>query len=78
MTPSSYFNEKPKYKIFFSFPQSKERYVLNVYNSEYLSVHPWDGNFPMDYISTKNIPYRFSIYNLCKNAFFSKQNTLKK
>ncbi|AEB75526.1 DUF4883 family protein [Clostridium botulinum] len=77
ITPSSSFNEKPKYKIFFSFPQSKEKYVINVYNSEYLSVQPWDGDFPMDYISTKNIPFRFSIYNLCKNAFFSKQNTLK-
>lgn len=55
-----------------------KNYVMNVYNHEYLSVQPWDGDFSMDYISTINIPYRFSIYNVCKNAFFKNQNSIKK
>lgn len=78
ITPSSSFDEKPSYKIFFSFPESSKKYVMNVYNHEYLSVQPWDGDFSMDYISTINIPYRFSIYNVCKNAFFKNQNNIKK
>lgn len=60
---------KPQYKIFFTFYDTGEKYVINVYDEEFISIYPWDGNFPMDYISMKEIPLRYNLFNLGKNAF---------
>lgn len=62
-------NTKPKYKIFFTFSDSQEKYVINIYDEEYISIYPWDGNFPMDYINMKDIPLRYNLHSLGKNAF---------
>lgn len=59
--------EKPAYKIFFTF--SKEKLVINIYNEKYLSIYPWDGNYPMDYIDMTGIPASLNLYNLCKFIF---------
>lgn len=59
--------EKALYKIFFTF--NKEKIVINVYNEKYLSVYPWDGKYPMDYIDMTNVPASLNIYNLCKYIF---------
>lgn len=61
---------KPLYKIFFTF--EKDKYIINVYNKQYISVYPFDGNFPMDYIDMNNIPEAYNLYNLC-NFLFNKQ-----
>ncbi|MGY0372702.1 DUF4883 family protein [Clostridium sp. JNZ J1-5] len=62
-------NSKPKYKMFFTFPESQKKFVVNIYDSEYISIFPWDGEFQMDYINMKNIPARYNLYSISKNAF---------
>lgn len=69
-----FLEEKPKYKIFFTFPSSKEKYIINVYDNEYISVYPWDGEFTMDYISMKNVVPRYNLYSLGKNSFIKEPN----
>lgn len=59
--------EKPIYKMFFTF--NKEKLVINVYSEKYLSVYPWDGSYPMDYIDMSNLPISLNLYNLCKFTF---------
>lgn len=66
-------NTKPLYKIFFTF--DKNKLVMNVYNERYLSVYPWDGNYPMDYIDVNGISISLNIYNLCNYIF--ENNNLK-
>jgi hypothetical protein len=61
--------ETPIYKLFFTLKDSNEMFVINVYNSKYLSVYPWDGDFDVDYIDMSNVPARYNIYNLCKYIF---------
>lgn len=61
------FNLKPLYKIFFTFNNSKM--VINVYNQQYISIYPWDGNYSMDYIDMKGLPIALNIYNLCEYIF---------
>ena len=56
--------QKPKYKIIIVF--SKEKYVINVYNEKFVSVFPWDGSFPMDYIDMSKIQVSYNLYGLCK------------
>ncbi|MCR1971228.1 DUF4883 family protein [Clostridium cochlearium] len=55
--------QKPLYKIFLIF--SNEKFVINVYNENYVSIHSWDGYHRMDYIDTSSIPYSYNLYNLC-------------
>lgn len=59
--------EKPIYKMFFTF--NKEKLVINVYSEKYLSVYPWDGSYPMDYIDMSSLPISLNLYNLCKFTF---------
>lgn len=56
--------QKPKYKLIIS--SKNEVYVINVYNDKYISVYPWDGAFPMDYIDMSSIPPSINLYELCK------------
>jgi hypothetical protein len=56
--------EKPSYKLFFTF--KKEKYVMNIYNEKYISVHPWDGTYSMDYINMEGVQPLYNIYGLCK------------
>lgn len=55
---------KPLYKLYFTF--DKEKYIINVYNERYLSIYPWDGNYPMDYIDMNSISPSNNISSLCK------------
>ena len=59
--------EKPDYKIFLTF--SKDKFIINVYTEKYLSIYPWDGSYPMDYIDMTNIPASLNIYSLAKYIF---------
>ncbi|WP_123053039.1 DUF4883 family protein [Clostridium sp. JN-1] len=62
-------NSKPPYKIFFTF--NNKKMVMNVYDQQYVSVYPWDGNYSMDYIDMKGLPIALNIYNLCDYIFNS-------
>lgn len=55
---------KPIYKLFFTF--DKEKYIINVYNERYLSIYPWDGTYPMDYIDMNGISPSYNLHSLCK------------
>lgn len=56
--------QKPVYKMYFTF--KKDKYVMNVYNENYVSLYPWDGDYPEDYIDMRSIPISYNIYSLCK------------
>jgi hypothetical protein len=58
---------KPAYKILLIFKQQK--LLVNVYNQQYISVYPWDGEYPMDYIITSKIPISLNLYNLGNYMF---------
>ncbi|KAA8670987.1 DUF4883 family protein [Clostridium sp. MT-14] len=58
---------KTSYKIIFTF--NKEKLLINVYNEKYLSIYPWDGNYPMDYIDMNKIPISLNLYYLGKYIF---------
>lgn len=60
-------NSRPLYKVFIDF--NNGTYVINVYNERYISVQPYDGDFPMDYINMNNIYPSYNIFNLCKYYF---------
>lgn len=55
---------KPVYKLFLTI--SDEKYVINIYSQKYISLHPWDGDFSMDYIDTENIQPLYNLFGLCK------------
>lgn len=55
---------KPPYKIYFTFKTDK--YVIEVYNEKYVSVYPWDGSYPKDYINMDGMPISYNLYALCK------------
>lgn len=55
---------KPDYKIYFTF--SKEKYVVDVYNERYLTVYPWDGNYPADYLDMNGVYKSYNLFSLCK------------
>lgn len=59
--------EKPAYKIYLTF--SKEKLVVNVYNEKYISIYPWDGKYPMDYIDMTSTPISLNLYSLCNYIF---------
>lgn len=58
---------KPPYKIYLTI--NKNKYVMDVYNENYVSIYPWDGNYPMDFIKTSNVPASYNLYLLCKYIF---------
>jgi hypothetical protein len=55
---------KPIYKIFLKF--NKNKYMINVYNENFISIYPWDGSYSMDYIDTSKMYKAYNLYGLCK------------
>ncbi len=56
--------EKPQYKIFIE--SNNEKFVVNVYDEKYISIHPWDGTFEMDYIDMSDVYKAYNLYGFCK------------
>jgi hypothetical protein len=56
--------DKPLYKIFLTFSENK--YMINVYNENIISIYPWDGAYGMDYIDTSKMYKAYNLYGLCK------------
>jgi hypothetical protein len=57
----------PQFKVFLT--TENEKFVINVYNEKYISIHPWEGIYQEDYIELSNIKLRYNIYELCKYYF---------
>ncbi|MCB2292493.1 DUF4883 family protein [Clostridium algoriphilum] len=55
---------KPLYKIFLTF--SVNKYVINIYNENVISIYPWDGDYSMDYIDTSKMYKAYNLFGLCK------------
>lgn len=55
---------KPLYKMIFTF--AKDKFVINVYNQNYISIFPWTGDYDMDYISMTSLPISYNLFNLSK------------
>lgn len=56
--------KKPVYRLFLTL--DNEKYIFNIYSEKYISIHPWDGNFSMDYIDSENIQPLYNLFGLCK------------
>lgn len=59
--------DKPQYKLYIT--TNNEKFVLNVYNEKYLSIHPWDGVYSEDYIDMTEIYTLYNLHGLCKYFF---------
>lgn len=55
---------EPQFKYFISFNSSK--YVMEVYNSNFVKLYPWDGTGTADYIKMNSIPKAYNLYSLGK------------
>lgn len=59
--------DKIQYKMYVQTSSSK--YIINIYSENSISIQPWDGNFIEDYISQKEIPVYYNLYEYCKYLF---------
>lgn len=57
-------NLKAEYRLIIQFPN--EKYIINVYNENSVSIQPWDGIYPEDTISMENIPVYYNLYKYCE------------
>ncbi|MBQ5696385.1 MAG: DUF4883 family protein [Clostridium sp.] len=58
-------NEKVKYKLIIEFNNSNSKYIINIYNKDYITLFPWDGNLEEDMITMDGIPIRNNLYSFC-------------
>lgn len=57
---------KVKYKLIIQFDDnSNDKYVINVYDKNTVTLFPWDGNLQEDIITMDNVPTRDNIYSFC-------------
>ncbi|MDV4152671.1 DUF4883 family protein [Clostridium sp. AL.422] len=54
----------PEYKIIVEF--SNDKYIINAYNDNLISIHPWDGVYPQDTISMEDVPDYYNLYKYCE------------
>ncbi|SHI89728.1 DOmain of unknown function [Clostridium cavendishii DSM 21758] len=59
--------EKPMYKLFIN--QNSKKYVINIYSNNIISVFPWDGNFPEDFVDLKTVPDAYKLEQFCKYVY---------
>lgn len=52
------------YQIRINFSDAK--YIIKVYNSNLVTLYPWDGNFEEDIISMDNVPIHYNLHDFCK------------
>lgn len=41
------------------------KYIINVYNNNLATLHPWDGNYPEDIISMEEVPVHYNLFDFC-------------
>lgn len=54
----------PKYKLFIT--SKDEKYIINVYDDKLVTIYPWDGVFPMDYINMETMHKAYNLYGFCR------------
>ncbi|WP_415336528.1 DUF4883 family protein, partial [Clostridium perfringens] len=73
---SNFINEeplpnKPLYKIFIDL--NSEKYVIDIYGDDLITLYPWDSDVRKDYLSLKDIPNSFKLEPFCQYVFNKKQ-----
>ncbi|MGL5615218.1 MAG: DUF4883 family protein [Sarcina sp.] len=58
--------EKALYKIYIESKDSKEKFIIDVYGDDFISIFPWDGNSEKDWIKLTDIPTSLKPESLCK------------
>lgn len=59
-------NLKVKYKLIIEFNYgNNDKYVINIFDKNTITLFPWDGNFKEDIITMNNIPARNNLYSFC-------------
>ena len=64
-------NFKPLYKIFIDL--NSEKYVIDIYGDDLITLYPWDSDVRKDYLSLKDIPNSFKLEPFCQYVFNKKQ-----
>jgi hypothetical protein len=59
--------EKPLYKLFLVCKNQK--YVIDIFTSDLISISPWDGSYEPDFISMNQVPQKFNLLNFCKYIY---------
>lgn len=57
--------DREPYQIRINF--SDKKYIIKVFNSNLVTLYPWDGNYQEDIISMNNIPIHNNLYDFCKH-----------
>lgn len=58
---------KPLYKFFIDL--SSEKYVIDIYGDDLITLYPWDSDINKDFLSLKDIPNAFKLEAFCQYAF---------
>lgn len=70
MTSENYSDELPNskepFRIKITF-DSKDQYLIKIYNDSFISISPWDGNYKEDVISMKGLPLRYNLFDFCNH-----------
>lgn len=53
----------PIYKLYIN--TEDEKYVINIFSEDIVTIHPWDGLFSEDYINMVHSPKAYNLYGLC-------------
>lgn len=44
-----------------------DKYLIKIFNNSIVSISPWDGNYPEDIISIKDLPLRYNLFDFCNH-----------
>lgn len=56
-------SDKEPFRLKITFKDSK--FLIKVFNNATVSISPWDGNYAEDFISMKDVPLRYNLYDFC-------------
>ncbi|MGG5461588.1 DUF4883 family protein [Clostridium sp. B9] len=62
--------KKPLYKFFIDVNSNK--YVIDIYGDDFLTLYPWDSTLSKDFITLKDVPNAFKLEAFCQYAFDKK------
>lgn len=74
--PSEEIPKKPLFKLFVDVGEDK--YVLDIFGDDLITIYPWDSHLEKDYISLKDVPNAFKLEPFCHYAFNKKEDATSK
>ena len=65
---------KPAYKIYLNFDnKNKDKFLINVFDEQNVTIHLWDGTIKEDIISSADITKSANLYLLCNYIIENQQ-----